>query len=99
MDAAEKLGGFDIYILDILMPGMDGIELGVRLRELGYDGSIIYLTSSTDFAIDSYKAEASNYILKPVIPDSSSSSILKDYTGRLRFITPTIPLLVFLHKL
>lgn len=69
LDAAEKLGGFDIYILDILMPGMDGIELGVRLRELGYDGSIIYLTSSTDFAIDSYKAEASNYILKPVIPD------------------------------
>ena len=47
MEAAEKVGGFDIYILDILMPGMDGIELGVKLREQGYDGSIIYLTNSS----------------------------------------------------
>lgn len=68
LEAAEKTGGFDIYILDIVMPGMDGIELGVSLREHGYDGSIIYLTGSSDFAIDSYKAEASNYILKPIVP-------------------------------
>ena len=58
LDVAEKVDGFDIYILDIVMPKMNGIELGIKLRNQGYDGSIIYLTSSTDFAIDSYKAEA-----------------------------------------
>lgn len=64
---SEKYNGFDIYILDILMPGMNGIELGLELRQNGYDGSIIYLTSSEDFAIDSYRTEASNYILKPIV--------------------------------
>lgn len=77
LEAAEKAGGFDVYILDIVMPGMDGIELGVSLRERGYDGSIIYLTGSTDFAIDSYKAEASNYILKPVVPAAFIQSLDK----------------------
>ena len=70
LDVAEKVDGFDVYILDIVMPKMNGIELGIRLRNQGHDGSIIYLTSSTDFAIDSYKAEASNYILKPVDLDT-----------------------------
>ena len=90
LDAAEKLGGFDIYILDILMPGMDGIELGVRLRELGYDGSIIYLTSSTDFAIDSYKAEASDYILKPVIPDAFLHAFDKVVSSVVEAIAPLL---------
>ena len=77
LDVAEKVGGFDIYLLDIVMPEMDGIELGVRLRKQGYDGNIIYLTSSTDYAVDSYKAEASNYILKPVVPETFLSAFDK----------------------
>lgn len=67
LKATEKYNGFDIYILDIVMPGMNGIKLGIELRENGYDGHIIYLTSSPEFALDSYKAEASDYILKPII--------------------------------
>lgn len=66
LESARKLGGFDIYILDILMPGINGIQLGQQLREFGYDGKIIYLTSSTEFAIDSYKVKAFHYILKPI---------------------------------
>lgn len=66
LDITEKMDGFDIYILDIVMPEMNGIELGTKLRERGYDGSIIYLTASPEFALDSYKVEAANYILKPI---------------------------------
>lgn len=66
LDAAQRIGGFDIYILDIVMPTMNGIELGAQLRQSGYDGKIIYLTSSREFAIDSYKVKAFNYILKPI---------------------------------
>ena len=65
LDATATTGDFDIYILDIVMPSMNGIDLGIRLRQNGYSGIIIYLTGSTDHAIDSYKAKASNYILKP----------------------------------
>lgn len=66
LEAARKLGGYDIYILDILMPGMNGIQLGVSLREAGYDGKIIYLTSSEEYAIDSFKVKAFHYIMKPI---------------------------------
>lgn len=57
---------FDICILDVVMPGMDGIRLGVRLREMGFEGKILYLTTSRDYAIDSFQAKPFNYILKPV---------------------------------
>lgn len=62
----EEAGGFDLYVLDILMPGLSGIDTGRRLRALGDGGEIIYLTSSNDFAADSYDARAFFYLLKPV---------------------------------
>ena len=65
LEAAGKLGGFDIYILDIVMPHMDGIRLGTELRSRGYDGKIIYLTSSKEYAIDSFRVKPFHYILKP----------------------------------
>ena len=57
---------FDLYILDILMPQLSGIETGRRLRALGNGGEIIYLTQSNDFAADSYDVHAFFYLLKPV---------------------------------
>ena len=58
--------GFDLYLLDILMPGLNGIETGRQLRETGDGGEIIYLTSSNDFASESYDVRAFFYLLKPV---------------------------------
>lgn len=69
LETTEKVGGFDVYILDIVMPDMDGIELGIRLRKNGCNGHIIYLTSSAEFAVDSYKIKAFDYILKPIKKD------------------------------
>lgn len=59
-------GDFDIYILDIIMPGRDGIDIGAELRAQGETGEIIYLTSSNEFAADSYEVGAFFYLLKPV---------------------------------
>ena len=66
LEAARKLGGYDIYILDILMPGMNGIELGKQLREADFDGKILYLTSSQEYAVSAFSVKAYNYILKPI---------------------------------
>ncbi|MDE6747526.1 MAG: LytTR family DNA-binding domain-containing protein [Lachnospiraceae bacterium] len=57
---------FQIYILDIIMPDINGIQLGAALREKGDDGLIIYLTSSPDFALESYSTDALHYLLKPI---------------------------------
>ena len=67
LESADKIGGYDIYILDIVMPGMNGIQLGLKLRNAGHDGKIIYLTSSEEYAIDSFKVKAFDYIMKPVV--------------------------------
>ena len=64
--ATRENGNFDIYILDIVMPGMNGIELGQALRDDGVDSKIIYLTSSEEYAIDSFKIRAFHYLLKPI---------------------------------
>lgn len=48
------------------MPELSGIDTGRRLRALGEGGEIVYLTSSNDFAADSYDVRAFFYLLKPV---------------------------------
>lgn len=70
LDSVRKNGNFDIYILDIVMPGTNGIQLGQALRAEGEEGKIIYLTSSSEYALDSFRVRAFDYILKPVERDS-----------------------------
>lgn len=70
LSAVEETGGFSIYVLDVVMPGLSGIDLGVRLREMNHRGAIIYLTISSEFAVDSYAARAFHYLMKPVEPDT-----------------------------
>ena len=57
---------FDLLILDIIMPDMDGIELARSLRDNDQETDIIFLTSSREFAVDSYEVHASDYLIKPV---------------------------------
>lgn len=57
---------FDLYLLDVLMPGINGIQLGHRLREREKRGEIIYLSTSDDYAVDSYEVRAFFYLRKPV---------------------------------
>lgn len=66
LEEAQKNGFHDAYILDVMMPGRNGIELGHALRDMGFKGKILYLTSSEEYAIDAFKVKAYNYILKPV---------------------------------
>lgn len=65
-DAVEQGDVYDLYILDIVMPGQNGIEAGKRLRKLSGEGEIVYLSTSADYAVDSYQARAFFYLLKPV---------------------------------
>lgn len=65
LEDALKIGGYDIYLLDVMMPDTDGIKLGLSLREAGLDGKILYLSASDEHAYDAFRAKASNYILKP----------------------------------
>lgn len=60
----QKFGGFDLVILDIIMPGLNGIDVAAKLRAHSDHCRIIFLTSSPEFAVDSYKVKAYYYLLK-----------------------------------
>ena len=64
-----RRGSADVYLLDIIMPGMNGIDLGLQLRRDTPDAKIIYLTTSSEYAVDSYRVRAFDYLIKPVNQD------------------------------
>ncbi|MFI3171622.1 MAG: LytTR family DNA-binding domain-containing protein [Eubacteriales bacterium] len=57
---------FDILLLDIVMPNMTGIELAQVIRTFDKNLPIIFLTTSPEFAIASYRVHAKDYLLKPI---------------------------------
>ena len=70
---------FDIALLDIKMPGMDGMELQARLREVDPELSVVVMTgyASVETAVQALKRGAYDYITKPVDPDELSHLIAK----------------------
>lgn len=60
---------FDIILLDIVMPLLNGIEAGKEIRQQDSHVKIVYLTSSPEFAVESYTAKANNYLLKPLVAE------------------------------
>lgn len=56
----------DIYILDMIMSGKTGIDIGSQVRKFSSKNVIIYVTSSDDFALEAYRVHAARYLLKPV---------------------------------
>jgi len=65
---------FDIALLDIKMPGMDGMELQARLKQADSDLTVIMMTgyASVETAVQALKRGAYDYITKPVDPDELS---------------------------
>jgi len=66
LEHLEKKGGFDLYLLDILMPHLKGVELAERIRQRGEEAEILFLTSSPEYALDAFDVAACGYLLKPV---------------------------------
>lgn len=57
---------YDVLLLDILMPGFTGIETAREIRESNEKIPIIFLTTSQEFAVESYRVHAFDYLMKPV---------------------------------
>lgn len=66
---------FDLYLLDVLMPALNGMELAREIRAFNTAVPILFLTSSPEFAVESYTVHAANYLLKPVSRESLFSAL------------------------
>ena len=60
----------DVLFLDMIMPGENGITAAREIRQYDRNVKIIFLTSSSEFAVESYTVGAYYYQIKPIRPDS-----------------------------
>lgn len=75
----------DIIFLDIIMPLQNGIDTAKELRQNDNAAKIIFLTSSPEFALESYEVKAQGYLLKPVTYEKLRKSLMTAVTPlRLR---------------
>ena len=73
--ASFTVGSFDIVFLDIYMDGLSGMETAQKLHALDASCRIVFVTTSPDFAVDSYDVNAAFYLLKPVTMERVSKAL------------------------
>jgi two-component system, LytTR family, response regulator len=65
----------DVAFLDIDMPGMNGLELAAALLEMDEDLDIVFITAYDQYALEAFRVNALDYLLKPVDESSLESTI------------------------
>ncbi len=71
-----KGGTYDLVFLDIFMQGVSGLQIAQELRAMDANAKFVFVSASSEFAVESYRMGAYYYLLKPV--DASSLFMLLD---------------------
>ena len=77
VDTVDKVAELspDVVLLDIRMPGMDGIEAAQHLSKLDAPPAVIFCTAYDEYALDAFKVKAVDYLLKPVRVNDLSEAL------------------------
>src|SRR6202000_3203540 len=80
----------DVAFLDVQMPGLDGIGVVRRLREKkdGYLPHIVFSTAFDQYAVEAFRLEALDYVLKPIEKERLAETIAR---AQERLIDPEPP--------
>jgi len=71
----------DVVLLDVRMPGMDGLEVARHLNVLEEPPAVIFTTAYDQYAVEAFEAQAVGYLLKPVRKEQLAASLAR--AGRL----------------
>ena len=67
IDFIEKYGSeFDLVLLDIELPDMNGMDVAGKLRAMDGEVALIFVTNMAQYAIRGYEVDADDFIVKPV---------------------------------
>jgi two-component system, LytTR family, response regulator AlgR len=85
-NAREALGAAhdlapDVVLLDVRMPGMDGLQAARHLNVLEEPPAVIFTTAYDQYAVEAFEAQAVGYLLKPVRPEQLAAALAR--AGRL----------------
>ena len=64
--SALRLGTFDVVLLDIRMPGIDGITLAQTIAAMPQPPAVVFVTAHSEHAVKAFELEAIDYLTKPV---------------------------------
>lgn len=78
----EAEGGFDLYLLDVLMPEMAGLELARQIRKRQEPAELLFLTVSREYALEAFDVAACGYLVKPLDRTRFEEAMLRA-VGRL----------------
>ncbi len=76
LELVEKLHP-DIVLLDIRMPGMDGLQAAARLCELSDSPAVVFCTAHGEYALEAFAVSAVGYLLKPVRSENLAEALAK----------------------
>ncbi|MDH5648364.1 MAG: LytTR family DNA-binding domain-containing protein [Gammaproteobacteria bacterium] len=78
-EAVEKAAELnpDILLMDIRMPGMDGLEAAMHLMGMENPPSVIFTTAYDQHALDAFEVNAVDYLLKPIRKDRLANALVK----------------------
>lgn len=71
--------GFDVLLSDILTTEMNGIDAAKRIRSLGEQLDIIFISTTAEYALDGYQVQALRYLQKPVDIDKLKEALILSY--------------------
>ncbi|KAA8679399.1 response regulator [Clostridium sp. WLY-B-L2] len=76
-EAMEGIPGLlpDVVFVDVEMPFMDGIELSRKIKNFNEDIQIVFVTVYEKYALDAFKVDAVNYILKPITEEDLNATV------------------------
>ncbi len=78
LNAISEGKGYDLLFLDIIMPGITGMELARKIAVIAPDIPIVFLTDSDAYAVEAFSVRALHYVLKPM-----TEQALKECLNRL----------------
>jgi two-component system, LytTR family, response regulator AlgR len=67
----------DVVLLDIHMPGADGLQLARELRKVAPELAIVFVTAFTEYAVDAFDLDVTDYLTKPVRADRLQKAMQK----------------------
>ncbi|MXP10820.1 LytR/AlgR family response regulator transcription factor [Pseudoblastomonas halimionae] len=73
----------DLLLLDMTMPGMDGLGLARAIEKLDQRPAIIFVTAHEHFAVEAFDLDAVDYVLKPVAADRLERAVARAVTRRV----------------
>ena len=74
--------GCNLLMLDVRMPGVDGVQLASRLREMGTPPAIVFVTAYAEHAVEAFELEAIDYLTKPVRRERLQQALQKVLRAR-----------------